>query len=374
MKILPKSFIKIYNNPLDKMECTVSPAETPDNIKEGNVFFKEGNILLNTTPLLEDKRQVSFKTYQNNTIIIHNTYKFAVEINDIQFNQNDIIPSYTMDMFTQSNIKLKSKFCFVSVLVNTHAWMLDKFTLNSLYAFGEYKDIPYIILGFNLSPSIKNILSKYNCIIIDGYEKEHHFSAYNKILYWTLPRFIYADYFIFLDCDLLITNNIYELLKIADINKIICSTWNDISIKKYLLSKSQYDLQSIYKLTDEIYNYPKYINSGFAIIGREALLNIDSCSQKYKLQVEQTKNLYYIEEFLYNICIQYLNNLYEIPCNKWNYTIGNVDELIFKDNKIYIKDILPTIIHLIAGPKTLHYDKIKDKIFWKFSPNNIYIG
>lgn len=378
MKILPSSMSKIDGKNINKLSCIVNPTEIIDS-PIGNLCFYMGDVPLSTCPLLSEPRKVEFITPSSGVVWVKNTYPFTINIDDIQINnESNIINSFAVDMCATINEKINSNICFVFLLTNNHLPILEELALKSLYNYGVYTDIPVIIAGFSLTPKIKEKLSQYNCKIIDFHEHETFFAAGHKMSLWMLPRAIHANYFVFMDCDLLIgsdINGFLDTIQQYPDDKIYCNLWKT-SLKDYytFVSKSEdyaNTLKQAHDIPDSIFKEKGYINAGFYVMPRICALNIDSLTQTYHDKIVKTKDFYYTEELVLNVCARRLNNIVTMP-EGYNYIVTDPNTLEITEEGIKQNNKSLHVVHLISGPKSAHVQKVKQKVNWKINTDNVY--
>jgi len=379
MKIFPMTISKINPSNICRLSCVVTPTNNTLN-KNGNLIFcTENGYPLATCPLLNETRYIEFKTPHACSVFVKNTYDFSVQIDNIKVNDGEnIIHSFTVDMYADSSADINSDVCFIFLLTNNHAAIIEELALKSLYTYGNYNTIPVVIAGFSLAPKIKNRLLKYNCKIIDFFEHEDMLTAGHKMSLWMLPRMIHSNYFAIMDCDLLFgddINGLFDVLHSYPEDKIFCNPWNT-SMEKYYMSQSGNNLeyvnklQTTYDIPDDIFNANGYINAGFYIMARTGALNIDSLTQTYHDKINSTKDFYFTEELVLNTCARRLNNIVLLP-NVYNYPVTDSNELNIYDNYIEHNGVMPKVIHLLSS-KIDHIYKVKQKVNWKINLDNVY--
>lgn len=287
------------------------------------------------------------------------------------------ISCYGTHKYENINIEPSTKYCFISVINDKY---IKYFTnlYRTLKHYLSLKDYTYVVYGIDLSEDSMEKLQSLHVRVINASPICDTTQLSSKFLALETYKIIDSEYYIFMDADMLITDDISDLLLFLPSysqNQIsICRqtdvgpyhTFMDALSDRTNDSYRDYDLtiQNI-RIQSNVLSFTHTLNSGFYIAGREALCKANNLINKllpeaFEWEREKLSECWWREEAILTICISQMNNCNILPCT-YNVQL-QTKEVEFKNGGFYYNNEKCKILHMVGRARDEKYDKIWEEL------------
>jgi hypothetical protein len=281
-----------------------------------------------------------------------------------------------------SEIPIVAEKCICMILTNNYIKYFDNM-LSSLFAYGNYDDCEIVAFGFDLdlNNEMKKIIEKYKvhlipCKFLDNVQG----TAYKTIIY-SIGKIVNAKKYLYLDTDILIFDDIYNLFNILDDinpNSLLAVKHSDkasnYTFAEAILNPLNYngkkeDLDSL-GLSQKEQCFTSIINSGMFVASDRVMLSINHAINTFMPSIKKWHNDYKCsmvrEEAVLiaalarlNCCVL-LDEIYNIQCHF--YWENNLNRIAIEDKQALFDGKKVKILHFTGNSKISYYDETVESL------------
>jgi len=284
---------------------------------------------------------------------------------------------YGTHVYQNKKINQNATYCFVSVVTNDYIEYFLNLYKSLIYSL-SIKDYIYVVYGIGLSEDNIKILEDIGVFVINANAICDTTNLSSKFLALDTYNIADCEYYIFLDTDMLVVDDISDVLSFItsySSNHISICRQTDVDIyysfKDALTdttnnSYKDYDLTiRKLKIDQNILSFAHAINSGFYIIGREAMCKANNIISRllpeaYEWEREKLSECWWREEAILTVCIAMMNNCNILP-QCYNVQLQTKD-VNYDNHGFYYNNQRCKILHMVGKSKEEKYNKILNQL------------